>query len=251
MINVFDSAKILCQSAMEIFIGLAKKNIAQKGSFAVALSGGSTPNLMYDLLSQKENTKRINWEKLFIFWGDERYISYNSKDNNAFQAKSHLLDLVPIPQNNIFRIPVSGDYRNDALHYEEGIKKFFNANLPHFDLIFLGLGEEGHTASIFPGSELLQENDALVKDVYVTTKKMQRISFTPMLINAAKEIVFIVAGKSKSAAVKEVLEGKFQPEIFPAQIIKPVEGSITWLLDKDAASQLSQQKKHKKNASII
>ena len=129
MINVFDSAKILCQSAMEIFIGLAKKNIAQKGSFAVALSGGSTPNLMYDLLAQKENAKRINWEKLFIFWGDERYISYNSKDNNAFQAKSHLLDLVPIPQNNIFRIPVSGDYRNDALHYEEGIKKFFNANL--------------------------------------------------------------------------------------------------------------------------
>ena len=111
------------------------------------------------------------------------------------------------------------------------------------------MGEEGHTASIFPGSELLNEKDALVKDVYVIAKQMQRISFTPVLINAAKEVVFMAAGKSKSEAVKETLEGNYQPQLYPAQIIKPLDGNITWLLDEDAALKLSDLSKHKKNAS--
>ena len=249
MIKIFADVRLLCQTAMEIFIELAQSNIAHKGIFTVALSGGNTPNLMYDLLAQIENVKKVDWRKIFIFWGDERYVSYNNKNNNAFQAKSHLLDMVPIPQNNIFRIPVSGDYKMDALHYEETIKIFFNASRPQFDLIFLGLGEEGHTASIFPGSELLNEKDALVKDVYVIAKQMQRISFTPVLINAAKEVVFMAAGKSKSEAVKETLEGNYQPQLYPAQIIKPLDGNITWLLDEDAALKLSDLSKHKKNAS--
>ncbi len=235
MIKIFSTAEELCEIAMEKFIALSIENIAAKGSFVVALSGGRTPNQLYDLLAQKENAGKVDWKNVFVFWGDERYVDHNNKDNNSFQAKQHLLDLVPIPEGNIFRIPVNGDHEADAKIYEQTIRSFFKGQPPVFDLLFLGMGDEGHTASIFPGSALLRENNALVKDVYVEVKQMQRISFTPALINAAKEVVFMITGEEKASALKEVLEGEYNPELYPAQIIKPVNGNISWLLDEGVA----------------
>ena len=238
MIKIFSTAGELCDTAMEKFIALSVENIAAKGSFVVALSGGRTPNQLYDLLAQKENADKVDWKNVFVFWGDERYVDHNNKDNNSFQAKQHLLDHVAIPAGNVFRIPVNGDHEADAIIYEQTIRSFFKGQAPVFDLLFLGMGDEGHTASIFPGSVLLHEKNALVKDVYVEVKQMQRISFTPALINAAKEIVFMITGAEKAPALKEVLEGEYNPDLYPAQIIKPVNGHISWLLDEGAASLL-------------
>ena len=243
MIKVFGSAKELCFHAMEIFIELAQKNIAKKGRFVVALSGGNTPNMMYDLLAQKENAQKVNWNNVFVFWGDERYVPYRDPNNNAYQAYQHLLDKVNIPARNIFRIPVSGEAHRDARQYEQNIIEFFQGKPTSFDLIFLGIGDEGHTASIFPGSALLHEQYDLVKEVYVEMKQSLRISFTPNLINAAREVIFMAAGKTKATALKKIIEGAYHPEIFPAQIVNPVQGHVTWLLDSDAAAQLTRQKK--------
>jgi len=238
MIKVFATAESLCREAMEIFIFLAQKNIDANGRFTVALSGGRTPNLMYDMLAKPKNAARVDWKNVFVFWGDERYVDFDNKDNNSFQAKQHLLDHVTIPEENVFRIPVNGDHVADAQAYQQIIQHFFKRELPSFDLIFLGMGDEGHTASIFPGSPLLHETECIVKDIYVEQKKMQRISFTPSLINAAKEIVFMITGAEKAPALKEVLEGDYDPDLYPAQIVKPENGNVTWLLDEGAADLL-------------
>ncbi|MFT3979981.1 MAG: 6-phosphogluconolactonase [Ferruginibacter sp.] len=241
MIKVFSTAEALCAEAMELFISLAQKNILAKGSFEVALSGGRTPNLLYDMLAKEENASRVDWKNVFVFWGDERYVDFDNKDNNSFQARQHLLDHVGIPEENIYRIPVNGDHVADAAAYQHIIREHFKTALPVFDLLFLGMGEEGHTASIFPGSALLHETETLVKDIYVEVKQMQRISFTPALINAAKEIVFMVTGDEKAPALKEVLEGAYDPDLYPAQIVKPVNGHLTWLLDTGAAELLEKK----------
>lgn len=241
MIKVFETTEALCESAMEKFIALSIENIAAKGSFVVALSGGRTPNQLYDMMAQEQNVARVEWSSVFFFWGDERYVDFNNKDNNSFQAKQHLLDRIPVPEGNIFRIPVNGDHEGDAKIYEQTIRSFFKGNPPVFDLVFLGMGDEGHTASIFPGSSLLNEATALVKDIYVEVKQMQRISFTPALINAAKEIVFMITGEEKAPALKEVLEGEYNPELYPAQIVKPVNGNISWLLDGGVSKGISHR----------
>lgn len=235
-IKVYKDATRLCEAAVTLFIRVAEESIAAHGRFAVALSGGRTPNLMYDLLAKPENAERVDWNNVFVFWGDERYVDFDNKENNSYQAKQHLLNLVPVPADNIFRIPVNGDHEADAKIYEATIRNFFAPNEPIFDCIFLGMGDEGHTASIFPDSELLHEKNALVKDVYVEVKKMQRISFTPPLINAAKRIVFMVTGKEKAEAFKEVTEGGYNPALYPAQIIQPVDGELVWMVDEAIVS---------------
>ncbi len=235
MIKSFPDAETLCSHAMELFIELANKFIEAKGQFSVVLSGGRTPNLMYNMMALPANASRVNWKKVFIFWGDERYVDYNSADNNAYQAKKHLLDLVPIPTENIYRIPVTGDYKADALDYEKTIRQFFQGQTPSFDLIFLGMGDEAHTASLFPGSDLVAEHERLVRDVYVESKQMQRISFTPVLINASKNIVFMITGAEKLPALREVIKGKYNPQLYPAQIVKPVKGELTWLIGEELA----------------
>lgn len=235
-IKIYKDAPELCEAAVALFIRMADESITAHGRFAVALSGGRTPNLMYDLLAQPENADKVDWKNVFVFWGDERYVDFDNKENNSYQAKQHLLDLVSIPAENIFRIPVNGDHEADAKMYEAIIRNFFAPNEPVFDCIFLGMGEEGHTASIFPGSELLYEKDALVKDLYVEVKKMQRISFTPPLINAARHIVFMVTGKEKAEAFKEVTEGTYNPDLYPAQIIQPANGDLLWMVDEAIVS---------------
>jgi len=238
MIKVFSSIESLCIEAMELFISLAEKNITANGRFTVAFAGGRTPNVLYTMLAKPKNANRVDWKNLFVFWGDERYVDFDNAENNSFQAKQHLLNHVPIPEENMFRIPVNGDYVADALAYQHIIREIFGTAIPSFDLIFLGMGDEAHTASIFPGSSLLLETDSIVKDIYVELKQMQRISFTPPLINAAKEIVFMVTGTEKAPALKEVLEGSYNPELYPAQIVKPVNGNISWLVDESAAGSL-------------
>ena len=223
----FDNADLLAKAAAEYFIKLAEEAIKLKGKFIVALSGGNTPAAMYKLLSTDFYINRINWKSIYFFWGDERCVALNDKNNNSYNAKNILLNKVTVPKKNIFIIPVNESPVNAAIYYEATIKIVFKTDKPVFDLILLGMGDNGHTASLFPNTTILQEAKALVKEVYVKEIKMNRISFTAPLINNAKHILFLVTGKEKQQMLKTVLEGKYEPEKFPAQMIKNAEWFVS------------------------
>ncbi|MCY7291732.1 MAG: 6-phosphogluconolactonase, partial [Ferruginibacter sp.] len=183
-------------------------------------SGGTTPTAMYKLLATDFYSKKIDWKNCYFFWGDERCVPLNDKDNNSFNAKNILLDKVPVPKKNIFITPVDESPVNAAIYYEATIKISFKTDKPSFDLILLGMGDDGHTASLYPHTTILYEEKALVKEVYVEEIKMNRVSFTAPLINNAKHILFLVAGKDKEPMLKKVLTGNYEPENYPAQLIK-------------------------------
>ena len=227
-ITYFDNADLLATAAAEYFTKLAKEAIALKGKFTVALSGGNTPAAMYKLLATDFYSEQIDWKKCYFFWGDERCVSLNDKDNNSFNAKNILLDKISIPKKNIFVIPVNERPVNAAIYYEATIKIFFKTDKPEFDLVLLGMGTNGHTASLFPHTSILNEKKALVKDIYIDEIKMNRISFTAPLINNAKHILFLVTGKDKEPMLKKVLEGEYNPIEYPAQLIKNAE----WFISK-------------------
>ena len=216
-ITAFENADLLAEAAASYFIELANEAILLKGRFTVALSGGNTPASMYKLLATDFYSKQIDWKKCYFFWGDERCVPLDNKENNSFNAKNILLDKVPIPKKNIFIIPVDESPVNAAIYYEATIKIFFKSDKPIFDLILLGMGDNGHTASLFPHTTILKETNALVKEVFVAEAKMYRVSFTAPLINDAKHILFLVAGKNKETMLKKVLEGEYKPEEYPAQ----------------------------------
>lgn len=226
-IKYFDTAALLASAAADYFICLAQDAINVKGKFTVALSGGNTPSAMYELLATEKYSKQIDWKKCYFFWGDERCVPLNDKNNNSFNTKNILLDKVPVPKKNIFIIPVNESPVNTAIYYEATIKIFFKTDKPVFDLILLGMGDNGHTASLFPHTTILQEEKALVKEVFVDEIKMNRISFTAPLINNAKHILFLVNGKEKEQMLKTVLEGKYEPANYPAQMIKNAEWYVS------------------------
>ena len=224
----FENADLLAKAGAAYFIKLAAEAIEEKGKFIVALSGGNTPTAMYKLLATDFYSRQIDWKKCYFFWGDERCVPLNDKNNNAFNAKNILLDKIPVPKKNIFVIPVDESPVNAAIYYEATIKIFFKTDKPVFDLILLGMGDNGHTASLFPHTTILHEQKALVKEVYVDEIKMYRVSFTAPLINNAKHILFLVAGNGKEDMLNKVLEGEYLPEEYPAQMVMGAE----WFVGK-------------------
>lgn len=226
-ITNFDSADLLAKAAAEYFIKVANESIELRGKFTVALSGGNTPATMFKLLATANYSNQINWKNVFVFWGDERCVPLEDINNNSFNAKKILLDKVTIPKKNIFVIPVNETPKNAAIYYEATIKIFFKTDKPIFDLILLGMGDNGHTASLFPHTSILHEEIALVKEIYVEEIKMDRISFTVPLINDAQHILFLVTGKDKESMLKKVLEGNYEPENYPAQLIKNAEWFVS------------------------
>jgi 6-phosphogluconolactonase len=222
----FDTAGILARAAANYFAELARNCIKQKGKFIVALSGGNTPASMYALLASPPY-KEIDWKKIYIFWGDERCVALDSSDNNAFNAKSILLDKVPIPKKNIFTIPVDESPVNAAIYYEATIKIFFKTDKPIFDLILLGMGDDGHTASLFPYSSILQEKNKLVKEVFLADKNVWRVSLTEPIINAATHKLFLIAGKAKAPMLDIILYREKNTEKYPAQMIQDAEWFVS------------------------
>ena len=206
-------------AAAEHVISIAEKSIAVTGRFTLSLSGGQTPGNLFKLLAKPKYGDRMVWEKTFIFWGDERFVPSDDKQNNANMARTLLLDHIKIPPKNIHPVPVDLAAGEAAKKYETIIKTFFGKDTPRFDLVFLGLGENGHTASLFPGTEVVFEKTRLVRDIYLEEQHMFRITMTPVLINKAHNIIFLVAGENKATILKTVLEGPHQPDNYPAQII--------------------------------
>ncbi|MBA3827657.1 MAG: 6-phosphogluconolactonase [Taibaiella sp.] len=235
-IKVFKTIEELTDATAKFIIEVARHTIEAKGRFVIALSGGNTPEQLYILLTKQPFCDQIEWDRTFIFWGDERCVPLDDKKNNAYTARLLLLDKIQIPAANINPIPVDLSPVEAAIKYESTINEFFGENPPAFDLILLGLGENGHTASLFPGTDVIHENVRIIKEVYVPEQKMFRVTMTAKLINQADNVLFLVAGAGKADIFKIVQTSAYQPDRYPAQLIKPVMGNLYWFVDKQAAA---------------
>ena len=230
----------LARKAATTFVETAGKSIRERGVFTVALSGGGTPVRLYGQLAREEYIKRIDWRSVNFFWGDERAVGPDDPESNFLTGRVNLLDIIKPPQKNVHRI--KGELGEEAAEeYSEELCRAFGlkeGKLPVFDLILLGMGADGHTASLFPGSTALKEDKKLVTAVYMEKLKTTRITLTPAVINNARKIVFLVSGRDKRDTLKRVLEGEFMPEELPAQITRNSRGEVLWLVDKEAAGML-------------
>ena len=241
-IKVFPDIYKLSRAAAEFFVTQAKDSIREHDQFTVALSGGATPESLYALLATDAYRVRIDWEKTHIFWGDERCVPPDNIDSNYRMAKLAMLESVPLPPENIHRIPGEHEPHIAAREYENTLKSFFgDMPLPRFDLVFLGLGGDGHTASLFPHTEALHAQGAWVLPNFLESHNTWRVTLSADVINAAAKVAFLVSGDSKTERVRDVLEGDYKPDTFPAQLITPTDGELIWLLDEEAAALLKNQ----------
>lgn len=241
-IEIYNSVEELSQAAAERFISASDVAIRARGRFTVVLSGGSTPRSLYSLLATEPRFSRVDWRRVHFFWGDERSVPPIHKDSNFRMVRETLLSKVNPPPTNIHRIPAEKTVASEAAKaYMEELKSFFSlqeGEWPRFDLVLLGMGPDGHTASLFPDTLVLHEATSLVAAPWVDKLKSYRITLTPPALNHAAHVLFIVAGPDKAPALREVLEGSFRPETYPAQLIRPLDGKITWMVDREAAAQL-------------
>jgi 6-phosphogluconolactonase len=243
-IHVFPDSAAIARRASEIFLDAAKSAVAASGAFRVALSGGSTPKALNQLLAAEPLKSQLPWEKMHIFFGDERHAGPEDPDSNYRMTNETLFSKAPLQPSQIHRI--MGEYPDPekaALEYEALLRKEFSLSagqLPRFDLMFLGMGDEGHTLSLFPGTKALHDNGRLVMHNWVGKLYTERVTCTAPVANNSAQVVFMVGGAAKAPALKAVLEGPYEPEQLPSQLIKPTNGKLLWLLDAGAAKMLSK-----------
>ncbi len=238
MIEIFANTQELARGAAEYFVARSGEAVAQKGFFTVALSGGSTPKLLYQLLANLDEpfATQVPWDRTHFFWSDERHVPPDHPDSNYRMTHEAMLSRAPVPEGNVHRVHGENpDAAAAADEYEQTILQLTKQTLPLLDLILLGLGEDGHTASIFPGSEVLHETSRLVAAPWVEKFNTHRITMTLPLLNNGASVLFLVSGAEKAEIVKEVIEGQKQ---YPAQAVQPTHGQLLWMLDKDAAAKL-------------
>jgi len=234
------TSKQLCLSLADWICDYIGKVLQKRDRFTLCLSGGNSPRQLYELLAQSPFKEKIPWEKLHIFFGDERYVPFDDERNNGRMANETLLRHVAVPRKQIHFIHTTLPPETSAMVYEETLNQYFGGQKNSFDLVLLGMGTDGHTLSLFPHSEIIHEKKYWVKSFLHEEDDMFRITLTPPLINRAKRIAFLVTGKKKSPALKKVLKGKSDPEKFPAKIIKPGSGELHWFVDEGAASGQSK-----------
>lgn len=241
-IKILDTEDDLAKKAADCFLEVVKRSAQERGRALVALSGGSTPYPLYRQLSQSALNRQLPWQKIHIFWGDERLVPANHEESNSYQAMKRLLYLVPVPPGNIHRVNGELSHAEAASEYKSVISRFVEPGreIPEFDLILLGVGEDGHTASLFPGLYNPGEREDLVISVmsHYGNRPAARVTFTPRLINKARNVYFLVSGGSKARAVKNALSGEYDPLRNPTQRIFLDNGKAVWLVEKSAASLL-------------
>ncbi len=237
-IRIFENYETLSEGTALFISEVAKSSIKERGKFTIALSGGGTPNRLFEILASDKYKNESFWKNTIVFWGDERYVALDAKENNSHVAETLMLQHLPVPVDNIYRVQTNLPAEEAAADYNEKLKSVFGKGIPSFDVNLLGLGDNGHTASLFPHTNILNETEATVKAEYIEEIKMTRISFTAPLINASKEIIFLISGSKKTAIVAKVIEGKFQPQELPAQLVKGLNSNLFFYLDKAAAADL-------------
>lgn len=244
-IALYSDTDTLSLEAAQYIVRLANESVVSHGRFSIALSGGTTPRKLYGMLGDEPYRSQIDWALVDIFWSDERCVPPDSEDSNYLLAQQVLLNKIPIPAAQIHRMPADEPDRDAASQaYTEEMRRIFATNgIPSFDLIQLGMGPEGHTASLFPHQASLHEQQRLVMPVSVPKPPPPRLTFTPPILNAAHNVLFLVTGTDKADAVQAVLEGAYNPDEYPAQIVRPTHGEVVWMLDTKAASKLKNVEK--------
>lgn len=242
-VQIFANKVALAQAAAERFMLLAEAAVAARGRFCVALSGGSTPQAMFRLLSQPPFARRIPWEHAHVFWGDERLVPPGNEGSNYYHAARLLLNGLPLPAAHIHRAkgelePAAAvaDYKAQLAQTAEDGRSW-----PRFDLVLLGMGSDGHTASLFPGAPAAaeQQEPVIAATAEYEGRPAQRITLTPLVFNDARHVLFLIAGAGKAEALAAVLQGEHDPDRWPAQRIRPDEGTLSWFVDRAAAAELT------------
>ncbi len=238
MIHRFDDEDALSRAAASLIVQEARAAVRARGRFDVALSGGHTPEQTYRLLAQAPWRDRAPWTDIHLFWGDERCVAVDDKRSNYRMADRALLQHVPVNKAHVHPIRCEGDPETGASQYDKLLRTHLPAAAPVLDLVLLGLGQNGHTASLFPYSPVLAEKTRWAADVLVAGQHMVRVTLTPPVINAARLVVFLVIGREKAQVLKSVLEGPAEPRRLPAQLIQPRPGRLIWMVDQAAAFEL-------------
>jgi 6-phosphogluconolactonase len=237
-LNIFNNEGEVLDALARHFVNVANEAIAAKGKFSVALSGGNSPKKLYELLASTTYADSVDWEKVYFFFGDERNVPQTDKDSNYLMAKKALFEPLLIDPNNIFAVDTTLEPKEAAQKYEDEIITFFDEEELSFDLVLLGLGDNSHTASLFPFTPVLHDRIPGVKEVFLPDQQVYRITLNAPLINEASHIAFLVYGEGKAIAVHHVLEDDENIEEYPAQLIEPIVGEIEWFLDEAAALML-------------
>ena len=236
MIKTYKEEGQVLSALADFIASKATESINSRGRFTIALSGGSSPKKLYELLTSNAYRSQIEWDKVFFFFGDERYVPLYHKDSNYLMAERSLFEPLGIVQDHVFAVNTALPPADAARDYEQKIVEHFNLGPCRFDFILLGLGDNSHTASLFPHTKVLHEQKSLVKEIFVDEVNMYRITFTAPLINRAHNVVFLVYGSGKAQAVRHILEDDTNVDAYPAQLIKPIDGALSWFMDEAAAS---------------
>jgi 6-phosphogluconolactonase len=238
VILVYPDLESLSQAAASRFVQQAQEAVTARGRFGAALAGGQTPRRTYELLGRPPWKEQAPWPRIHLFWGDERCVPRDDARSNARLAREVWLDKVPLPGSQVHPIECAAAPAVAAARYEATLREFFGARPPRLDLVFLGLGENGHTASLFPGTPVIHEQQRWAAAVYVAEQDLYRVTLTAAIINQAAVVVFLVTGRSKARVLQEVRQGAYDPERLPAQLIRPQTEELYWLVDQEAASLL-------------
>jgi 6-phosphogluconolactonase len=237
-LHQYKDADELSSAAAKWIAGYISATLKKQNRFTIALSGGSTPKKLHTLLAASPYKEQIDWSRLHVFWGDERAVPFEDDRNNAKMAFDTLLSHVPVPAGQIHIMRTDIAPAEAAAEYEKILHHYFHAHAKSFDLVLLGMGDDGHTLSLFPGTSVIHEETKLATAFFLKEQDMFRITLTAPIVNRSAGIAFLVAGAGKAPALKEVLEGDYDPDKFPSQVINPVNGELHWFLDKAAAAQL-------------
>lgn len=227
----------LAQEVAEWLVDYEQRVLQKQNRFCIALSGGSTPKVLHQLLAAEPYRSRLSWNKWHVFWGDERFVPLTDERNNARMAYDTLLNHVPIPASQIHVMRTDLDPEASMQAYARTLHDYVDGYLHTFDLVLLGMGDDGHTLSLFPDTEVVGEKTAWTRAFFLEQQQMYRLTLTAPVVNLSAAVAFMVAGANKTEALKEVLQGKFQPKKYPAQLIHPA-GELHWFVDESAAAKL-------------
>ncbi|PSL20761.1 6-phosphogluconolactonase [Dyadobacter jiangsuensis] len=237
-LHIEKDTKALSASLAEWINNYIQQVLAKQDRFTFVLSGGSTPKALYALLAESPYKESIPWEKLHFFWGDERAVPFEDSRNNAKMCYDELLDKVPVKAENIHIMRTDITPEESATEYEKIVNIYFEGSETTFDFVLLGMGDDGHTLSLFPGTEVIHEQHALATSFFLQAQDMYRITLTAPVVNNAACVAFLAAGAGKAEVLKQVLKGERNVDQYPSQIIQPAKGQLHWFVDEAAAALL-------------
>ena len=240
-LHILPDVKILNKSLAKWIADYIKKTLETKPAFSMVLSGGNTPQSLYEELSENQEEYKIDWQRVIVFWGDERVVPFSDKRNNAAMAYDTLLNKVPVLPKNIYRMRTDISPDQSAEEYDQVLHHFFKKSATTFDLVLLGMGDDGHTLSLFPGSAAIGDSTTWVREVYNTDQQMYRITLIPAVVSKAHKIAFMIAGENKATILKNVLKSRYQPARYPSQLFICNRKDVVLFLDHAAAAQIEKE----------